>query len=146
MSWAYEQNAVIRGISMVKPLDNLETLSVLPFWNGHSAGHWEGDTLVIQSAGFNESTFADATVLPHSDQLVTTERVRKVNGGKQLEDIITVHDPVYFTRDWQARFAYDNHDGLRLTDYVCGEKHRDISKIEGINEARAQNAARATAK
>ena len=146
MSWAYEQNSMIRGISMVKPLDSLEKLSILPFWNGHSAGHWEGDTLVIQSAGFNESTFADATGLPHSDQLVTTERVRKINGGKQLEDIVTVHDPVYYTRDWQARFVYDNHDGLRLTDYVCGEKHRDISNIKGINEARAQNASRAAAK
>ena len=146
MSWAYEQNLMIRGISMVKPLDSLEKLSILPFWNGHSAGHWEGDTLVIQSAGFNESTFTDATGLPHSDQLVTTERVRKINGGKQLEDVVTVHDPVYFTRDWQARFVYDNHEGLRLTDYVCGEKHRDISKVKGINEARAQNAGRAAAK
>jgi hypothetical protein len=146
MSWAYEQNSMIRGISMVKPLDSLEKLSILPFWNGHSAGHWEGDTLVIQSAGFNESTFADATGLPHSDQLMTTERVRKINGGKQLEDIVSVHDPVYFTRDWQARFVYDNHDGLHLTDYVCGEKHRDISSIKGISEARAQNAARAAAK
>ena len=71
MSWVYEQNRMIRGISMVKPLDSLEKLSILPFWNGHSAGHWEGETLIIQSAGFNESTFVDATGLPHSDQLMT---------------------------------------------------------------------------
>ncbi|HEX3485586.1 MAG TPA: hypothetical protein VHT51_11035 [Micropepsaceae bacterium] len=143
MSWVYEQNTMIRGISMVKPLDSLDKLSVLPFWNGHSAGHWDGDTLVIESGGFNESTFIDATGVPHSDQMMTTERVRKINGGKQLEDVITLHDPVYYTRDWQARFVYDNHDGMRLMEYICGEPHRDISNIKGVKEARAANAARA---
>jgi len=142
MSWVYEQNRMIRGISMVKQLDPLAKLQILPFWNGHSAGHWEGDTLVIQSGGFNESTFVDATGLPHSDELQTTERVRKINGGKQLEDVITIHDPVYYARDWQARFVYDNHDGMRMMEYICGEPHRDISGIKGVNEARAANAAR----
>ena len=146
MSWVYEQNTMIRGIAMDKPLDSLEKLSVLPFWNGHSAGHWEGDTLIVQSAGFNESTFADATGLPHSDQLVTTERVRKINGNKQLEDVITIHDPVYYARDWQARFVYDNHDGMRMMEYICGEVHRDISRIKGVTEARSANAARARAR
>jgi hypothetical protein len=143
MTWLYEQNKMIRGVAMNKPLDPLDKLQILPFWNGHSAGRWEGDTLVIQSAGFNESTFADATGLPHSDELQTTERVRKINAGKQLEDVITIHDPVYYTRDWQARFVYDNHAGMRLMEYICGEQHRDISGIKGINQARAANAARA---
>jgi len=57
-----------------------------------------------------------------------------------------IHDPVYYERDWVARFVYENHDELRLTDYVCGEKHRDISKIFGINQARAANAARSPAR
>jgi hypothetical protein len=142
MSWAYEQNDMIRGISMAKPLDSDDKLSVFPFWNGHSAGRWEGDTLVIQSGGFNESTFADATGLPHSDQLKTTERVRKINGGKELEDVITIHDPAYYSRDWQARFVYENREGMHMMEYICGEKHRDISHIKGISEARAANAAR----
>ena len=142
MTFLYEQNKMIRGIAMDKPLDPLSKLQILPFWNGHSAGRWEGDTLVIQSGGFNESTFADATGLPHSDELQTTERVRKINGGKQLEDVVTIHDPVYYARDWQARFVYDNHAGMRMMEYICGEPHRDISGIKGINEARAANAAR----
>ena len=143
MTILYEQNKMIRGVAMNKPLDPLEKLQILPFWNGHSAGRWEGDTLVIQSGGFNESTFADATGLPHSDELQTTERVRKISGGRQLEDVVTIHDPVYYSRDWQARFVYDNHDGMRIMEYICGEPHRDISMIKGINEARAANAARA---
>jgi hypothetical protein len=143
MTWVYEQNKMIRGIAMDKPLAPLDKLQILPFWNGHSAGHWEGDTLVIQSGGFNESTFTDATGLPHSDELQTTERLRKINGGRQLEDVITIHDPVYFTRDWQARFVYDNHAGMRMMEYICGEQHRDISGVKGISEARATNTARA---
>ncbi len=143
MTWLYEQNKMIRGIAMDKPLAPLDKLQILPFWNGHSAGHWEGDTLVIQSAGFNESTFTDATGLPHSDELQTTERLHKTNGGKQLEDVVTIHDPVYYARDWQVRFVYDNHTGMRLMEYICGEPHRDISMIRGIKEARAANAARA---
>jgi hypothetical protein len=137
MTWVYEQNRMIRGIAMDRPLDSDEKLSVFPFWDGHSAGHWEGDNLVIESAGFNESTFVDATGLPHSDQLKTIERVHKINGGKQLEDVITIHDPVYYTGDWQARFVYDNHDGLRMMEYICGETHRDVSRVKGVNETRA---------
>jgi hypothetical protein len=143
MSWVYEENTMIRGIAMAKPLDSDDKLAILPFWNGHSAGRWEGEILVITSGGFNENTFLDATGLPHSDQLKTTERVRKLDAGKRLEDVVTIHDPVYYARDWVARFVYENHDGMHLTDYVCGEPHRDISKIFGINQARAANAARA---
>ena len=141
MAFVYEENTMIRGISMVKPLDPDDKLAILPFWNGHSAGRWEGEILVIDSGGFNENTFIDATGLPHSDQLKTTERIRIVTGG-ELEDVITIHDPVYYDRDWIARFVYQKQDGLRLTDYVCGEKHRDISKIFGVSQARAANATR----
>ena len=143
MTWVYEQNKMYRGIAMDKPLASDDKLAILPFWNGHSAGHWDGDTLVIASGGFNESTFADETGLPHSDQLKTTERVRKIDGGKKLEDVITIHDPVYYTRDWQARFVYDNHEGMHLMEYICGEPHRDISQIKGVAEARAALSQRA---
>jgi hypothetical protein len=50
----------------------------------------------------------------------------------QLEIVITVHDPEYYTRDWQTRFVYNLHNDLRIEDYVCGEPHRDISKIPGV--------------
>jgi hypothetical protein len=140
MSIVYEQNRMIRGISMVKPLDPDDKLAVLPFWNGHSAARWEGEILVITSGGFNESTFLDATGLPHSDQLKTTERLRRLDEGKRLEDVVTIHDPVYYTRDFVARYVYDNHSDIRMMEYVCGEQHRDISKVFGINQARAANA------
>ena len=91
---------------------------------------------MIETAGFNDRTFVDAAGAPHTDQMVTTERVRKIS-PTELEIVITVHDPQYYTEDWQARFVYTLRNDVRIEDYVCGEAHRDISHIPGINEARA---------
>lgn len=132
VTFVYEMNHAIRLVDMTKPLESDETLSILPYYDGHSAGHWEGDTLVIQTAGFNEKTFIDATGAPHSDEMHVTERLRKINGGKQLEDIATIQDPKNYTKPWSARFVYDFHPELRLEAYVCGETHRDLSKVKGV--------------
>jgi hypothetical protein len=131
ITMVHELNHQIRVIAMDKPLPTFQELIPFPFYNGHSVGHFEGDTLVIQSAGFNEKTFLDATGAPHTDMLVTTERVRKV-GANQLEDVITIHDPDYYTRDFSARFVYALRNDVRLEDYVCGEKHRDLSSVRGV--------------
>jgi hypothetical protein len=126
----YELGHQVRTIAMNKPLPE-EDLIAFPAYNGHSAGHFEGDTLVVESAGFNEKTFLDATGAPHTDEMRTVERIRKVS-PTQLEDVITVHDPEYYTRDWQTRFVYTLRNDLRIEDYVCGEKHRDLSSVAGV--------------
>lgn len=131
----YELNGVVRFIYMDRPLEPLEELEILPWYSGHSVGRWEGDVLVIDSAGFNERTFLDATGVPHSNQMRTEERVRKLEGGT-LEIVVTVSDPVYYTESFSARFVYDDYPGMPLQDYVCGEPHRDISHIPGIAAAR----------
>lgn len=133
---AYELNRVFRIVLMDKPQELAHDLEILPYYSGHSVAHWDGDTLVIETAGFNEKTFLDATGAPHSDQMTTVERIRKINNSKQLEDVVTVTDPVLLTRQISARFVYDPHPELRLEDYVCGEPHRDISRVPGVAEAR----------
>ena len=127
----YELNHVIRVVPLDKPQVSAHELEVAPYYSGHSVGHWDGDTLVIESAGFNEKTFVDATGAPHSDAMTTVERLKKID-DRTLEDVITVTDPEMFTRSWSARFVYDLHNELRIEDYVCGEKHRDISKVKGV--------------
>ena len=127
----HELNHQIRVVAMDKPLPSFQELIPFPFYNGHSVGHFEGDTLVIQSAGFNEKTFLDATGAPHSDMMVTTERVRKT-GANQLEDIVTIHDPDYYTKDFSARFVYALRNDVRLEDYVCGEQHRSLASVRGV--------------
>ena len=127
----YELNHQVRAFRLDKPMPSEKELISFPFYNGHSVGHFEGDTLVIESAGFNDKTFVDATGAPHTDQMRTVERIRKIN-PKQLEIVITVHDPEYYSRDWQARFVYNQRNDIRMEDYVCGEKHRDISSVRGV--------------
>jgi CDP-diacylglycerol pyrophosphatase len=61
----------------------------------------------------------------------TVERIRRIS-PTELEVLITVHDPEYYTRDWQARFLFTLRNDLRIEDYVCGEEHRDISSIPGV--------------
>jgi hypothetical protein len=133
----YELNHVIRIIIMDQPQVSAEELEIAPYYSGHSVGHWEADTLVVETAGYNEETFLDATGAPHSDQMTTVERIRRISGGKQLEDVVTVADPEYLTRPFSARFVYDAHPEVRIdASYNCGEPHRDISHIPGVTEAR----------
>jgi hypothetical protein len=127
----HELNHQIRTIRMDKPMPGEKELLSFPFYNGHSVGRFDGDTLVVESAGFNDKTFLDATGAPHTDEMRTVERIRKINPN-QLEIVITVHDPQYYTRDWQVRFVYTQRNDVRIEDYVCGEEHRDISSVRGV--------------
>ena len=131
VTFLYELNHVIRAVLLDKPQLSAEELEDDPYYLGHGASHWDGDTLVIESAGFNDKTFLDATGAPHSDAMIAVERIKKLN-AKTLEDLITVTDPDMFTRPWSARFVFDLHPELSLDDYNCGEKHRDISHVKGV--------------
>ena len=130
MTFLYEMNHQVRVIVMDKPLPPRQTLIVDAKYNGHSVGRWDGDTLVVESAGFNEWTFLDASGLPHGDEMTTVERIRKVSN--QLEDVITIHDPEIYERDWQARFVYDERNDVRFADYACNDTHRDLSSVKGV--------------
>jgi hypothetical protein len=127
----HELNHQVRVIALNKPMPSDEELIPFPYYNGHSVGHFEGDTLVVETAGFNEKSFLDATGAPHTDEMRTTERIRKIS-PTQLEDVITIHDSQYYTKDWQARFLHTLRNDVRLEDYVCGEPHRDISGVAGV--------------
>jgi hypothetical protein len=121
----YELNHVIRIIIMDQKQVSAEELEIAPYYSGHSVGHWEGDTLVVETAGYNDQTFLDATGAPHSDQMTTVERIRRISGGKQLEALVTVTDPEYLTKPFSARFVYDAHPEVRIdASHNCGEPHR----------------------
>ena len=127
----YELNHMIRRIALNETLPSQKDLLAEAYFNGHSVGHYEGDTLAIQGRGFKDETFLDATGAPHTDMLETVERIRKVS-PTQLEDVITVHDPEYYSKDWQARFVYTLRNDVRIEDYVCGLPHRDLSSVKGV--------------
>jgi hypothetical protein len=127
----YELSHQVRVVQLGKPMPSEEDLITYPGFNGHSIGHYEGDTLVVETAGFKGKTFADATGAPQTDEMRTFERIRKTS-PTQLEVVVTVHDPEYYSRDWQARFVFNQRNDLRIEDYLCGEPHRDISAVPGV--------------
>jgi hypothetical protein len=132
VTFVYEQNHVFRTVPLDRPVPKDEDLVAYPYYSGNSFGHWEGDMLVVVTKGFNEKTFIDAGGIPHSDQIHVTERIRKINAGKELEIVATVEDPQVFAKPWSARFVYQSHPELRIdTGFICGEKHRDLSMVKG---------------
>lgn len=101
--------------------DNLDTT-----FNGHSIGHWEGTTLVVDTVGLHGDTSFDASPAEHSDQMRLTERIRLLD-PRTFEDQITVTDPVAFTRPWVVtrRYVRGGPD-LQIMEYVCEENNRDF--------------------
>ena len=92
-----------------------------PFgWMGHSTGKYEGDTLVADTAGFNDKTWFDRAGTPHSDALQVVERFRRVNPGT-LEVDFRFEDPKTFTRPWTAKRSYESRPDMELLDHVTCE-------------------------
>ena len=125
----YEENGVFRhfylgGKHPDKDADN-------PNFLGDSIANWEGETLVVDTTNLNDKTFLDATGLPHGEKLHVVERYRKLDIG-HLENTVTVEDPDFFTKPWSFRVVYSRRPDIRLEEYLCGEKHRDVSRI-GLN-------------
>jgi hypothetical protein len=80
--------------------------NVKPSWEGDSIGHYEGDTLVVDTVGFNDKTYVDGFKTPHTTQLHTIERFQLVNGGSELQVDVHVEDPGAFTTAWDATMRY----------------------------------------
>jgi len=93
-----------------------------PLWLGYSVAHWDGDTLVIESAGFNDMTVLDDAGLPHSDALHLTERYRLSRDGKHLNALFTIDDPKDYTRPWTAKAEYVKRPGYEIPEEVCMDK------------------------
>jgi hypothetical protein len=95
-------------------------------WMGFSTGHWEGDTLVVFTAGFNDQTVLDTAGLPHTTDLEVTEHIKKA-GNDILEDLITYHDPKMYSKDWSTQLTYKRQPGRRIAEYVCTDKNPEIA-------------------
>ncbi|HEY1899459.1 MAG TPA: hypothetical protein VGG49_06690 [Steroidobacteraceae bacterium] len=90
-----------------------------PHYLGYSVAHWDGDALVIESAGFDDSTLLDNAGLPHSENLHLTERYELSPDGKHLHLRYTIEDPKTFTKPWSAQADYTRQSGTEITEEVC---------------------------
>lgn len=95
-----------------------------PSWYGDSVGHYEGDTLVVDTIGLDTRTFVDSYRTPHTEQEHVTERFRAVNDGQALSVSFTVDDPGAFYKPWGARRPRYRADS-RMREDTCAENNDD---------------------
>jgi hypothetical protein len=116
-----------------------------PAWYGYSIGRWEGETFVVETAGFKEGSWLDNNGHPHTEALRTTERFRRINfGGMELT--VTVDDPKAYSRSWVSdtvRFVLQ--PDTELLEHLC-ENNRDIGHLQDYWQGRGQAAPPTTGK
>jgi hypothetical protein len=98
----WQHDSISRHIYMNVP----HSKNPQPSWNGESVGHYEGDTLVVDTIGVTTKAFSDNYRTPHSDQFHLIERFRPYNDGKNLELEMDFSDPVAFVQPWKAIHRY----------------------------------------
>jgi hypothetical protein len=95
-----------------------------PSWLGYSAGKWERDTLVVESAGFNDRGWIDLGGHPRSEAMHMTERFRRRDFG-HLDVEMTFDDPVMYTKPFSAKFSYDLLPASDVFETICNENEKD---------------------
>ena len=99
-----------------------------PAWQGYSTGRWEGDTLVVETAGFNDRTWLDIVGHPHSEALHITERYHRVDfGHMQVE--VAYDDPQMYTKPFTIRYAEELLPDTDILEFVCNENEKDVAHV-----------------
>jgi len=114
----HEQEHLIRQIY----LNRQHPADLIPTWMGNSIGQWEGDTLIVDTTGFNELTWADLWGLPHSGELHVIERIRQIS-PTVLQVEITVEDPKTYTKPWTAVRRFDRKSNWEIGENICEENN-----------------------
>jgi hypothetical protein len=120
----YEENSVHRQIF----LDGRKTVAdPQPRWNGYSTGRWEGDTLVVETTGFNDQSWLDRLGHPHTEDMRVTERFRRPDAG-HLEVEVTITDP----KTYRTPLVYTRRATLNpsedLLEYFCTENEKSSAR------------------
>ena len=103
-----------------------------PTWMGYSIGHWDGDTLVVTTAGYNDRTSLDLAGHPHTEALRLTERYHRRDAG-HVDLQVTFDDPKAYTRPWTLPLELDLVPDGDLIEYVC-ENERDKPHLVGKSD------------
>jgi hypothetical protein len=101
-----------------------------PNWMGYSVGHWDGDTLVVESSGFNDRTWLDHDGHPHTEGLRLTERYRRRNFGS-LDLEVTFSDPAAYTRPWTVAVRAELAADTEMIEWVCNESDQHVERWVG---------------
>jgi len=101
----------------------LETNPTQPSWMGYSVGRWEGDTLVVETSGFNDRTWLDYAGHPHTEALHTTERYRRRDFG-HMEIAMTLEDPTIYAKPWTVTVTAELAPDTEVLEYVCNDNDK----------------------
>ena len=122
----YEVNAMYRQIFIDgRPLPEDPT----PGWNGYSTARWDGDTLVVQTAGFRNDLWIDTGGSPMSDVAKMTERIRRPNYGT-LEIELTIDDPKNYTKPFTVKMTDNLEVDTELVDEFCLENEKSYERMQ----------------
>ncbi len=125
----YEYDSVVRRVPLgvaVPAHPDADAVS----YNGDSYGHWEGDTLVIETVNIRDDTQLDFSGLPHSDALRVTERLHRKD-ATTLEDQITLSDPKAYAAPFTVTRLYRTRPKWKISEYVCEENNRNQTDEQG---------------
>lgn len=115
IAMVFEWNQLFRQILLKGERDRY----TLPSAMGFSKGAWEGDTLVVTTTDRNATTLLDSSGLPHGAMLQLTERLRVKDGGKVLEDRLTIDDTEFYQRPWTVVLKFERQQNTVLQEDIC---------------------------
>jgi len=122
----YEVNATYRQIFLDgRPFPP----DMNPAWTGYSVGHWEGDTLVVETRGFRDNLWIDMQGSPMSDAAKMTERIRRPNFGT-LQIDLTIDDPKTYTKPFTVKLIQTLEADTELVDEFCLENEKSYERMQ----------------
>jgi len=119
MTIIYEANSGLRQI--FTDGRSLPGKDAQPWWYGYSVGHWEGDTLIVESTGFIDDIWLDVRGSPMTSAARVVEKFRRVNYGN-LEIEITVDDPKAYTKPWSVKVNQRIFPDTELIEFICEDR------------------------
>ena len=123
----YEYMNVFRVI----PFASKHPDDIIPNYLGSAIARWEGDTLVVDSIGYNDQTWLAGTGTFHTEALHTVERFTRVDKDR-INYEITMEDPNVLTKPWTLQSSLMLREGTRLEEYTCAENNIDPHRYEKL--------------
>jgi hypothetical protein len=122
----YEVNAMYRQVFLDgRPFPE----DMTPAWNGYSVGHWDGDTLVVETRGFRDHLWIDMNGSPMSDAATMTEKIRRPNFGT-LQIALTIEDPKVYTKPFTVNLVQTLEADTELVDEFCLENEKSYERMQ----------------
>jgi len=102
--------------------------SINPTYLGDPIGWWEGDTMVIDTIGFNTRTWLDFAGHPHGEQLHVVERFTRLD-AMTLQHVATIEDPEFYTQPWSVTITTGYQPAGKMLEYICQENESDSKHL-----------------